>query len=118
MMSSLAFLLTDPMRESGNHFQRFGVMNWETQFALWHSVFMLWWISLMLLIQKSPEAHVDYWCAGQCFFLGLTVDDLKCFASSVGYHAVFVLCLLTGDLRSVSVSTIHLDSIAVVTVQI
>jgi hypothetical protein len=57
MMSSFAF---QPVRESGNHFQRFGAMDWETQFALWHTVFMIWWILLIVLIQKSPEANVDY----------------------------------------------------------
>ncbi len=63
MMSSLAFSI----RETGNRFQLFGVSDWETQFALWHTVFMFWWVLLMVLIQKSPAAHVDYRCAGLRF---------------------------------------------------
>jgi hypothetical protein len=68
MMSSFAFAMAVPIRESENHFQRFGAMDWETQFALWHSVFMIWWILLIVLIQKSPAANVDYRYGMGCAF--------------------------------------------------
>jgi hypothetical protein len=96
------------MRDPNIRLQRFGVLGWETQFAFWHTVFMFWWILLIVLIQKSPEAHVDYRQAlGRGFadipdFAGLSLTlDFLC---SLVYHAVFVSCLLIGDARFVSVS--------------
>jgi hypothetical protein len=63
-MISPAFVMTGPKRESGNHFHNFGVLDWESQFVFWHSMFVLWWIWLIVLIQESPDADVDYGCAG------------------------------------------------------
>jgi hypothetical protein len=59
-MGSLAFMMAGPLTESGNHFERFEAIDWEAQFALWHSILMIWWILLVALIQKSPDANMEY----------------------------------------------------------
>ncbi len=106
MMSSLAFMTMGSVRESDNHFQRFGALDWETQFAFWHSVFLFWWILLIALIRKSPEADVDY---RQALGSGFACESLPgcqrlTLLCSVSYHTLLVICLLAGDSRSVSVS--------------